>query len=119
MNIEEFREYCLMKKAAEECLPFGDDTLVFKVMGKMFTLAPLDEGFYFSVKTDPGQVERLMEQYPCIKPARYMSKVHWISVFPDGGIDDRTMKSLIDRSYDLVVAGLTKKLKNELKQLPE
>lgn len=119
MNIEDFRDYCLAKKGVTDCFPFDETTLVFKVMGKMFALTPLEKNFTVSLKSDPDESQRLREQYPCIQPAWHMSKTHWIMVEPDGGLDDNTMKSLIDRSYDLVVAGLTGKLKNELKNIPE
>lgn len=117
MNIEEFRAYCLLKKGVTECLPFDETTLVFKVMGKMFALTSLDTDFRVSLKTSPEEGERLREQYVCIQPAWHMNKTHWIMVEPDAGLTDDVMKSLIDRSYELVAAGLTKALKNELKQL--
>jgi len=114
MNIEEFREYCLIKKGVTECLPFDESTLVFKVMGKIFTLTSLVPLFSFSAKVLPEEGEQWRAQYSCILPAYHMNKMHWIMVTPDGSIDDPTMKNIIDRSYDLVVAGLTKKLKSEL-----
>jgi predicted DNA-binding protein (MmcQ/YjbR family) len=114
MNIEEFREYCLSKKAAFECFPFDEVTLVFKVMDKMFALTSLDTAFRFSVKTDPEEGEKLREEYSCINPAWHMSKTHWIMVSPDGRISDDTMKRIIDRSYELVVSKLTRKQKEAL-----
>lgn len=66
MNIEEFREYCLSVKGAEECMPFDDQTLVYKVMGKMFTYAPLrpkDGHFWANMKCNPEKSVELMEQY--------------------------------------------------------
>lgn len=114
MNIEAFREYCISKKGVTECLPFDESTLVFKVMGKMFALTSLDTSFRFTVKVLPEEGEQWRAQYSCILPAYHMNKMHWIMVTPDGRLDDPTMKNMIDRSYDLVVAGLTKKLKYEL-----
>ena len=114
MNVEEFREYCLLKKGVTEGFPFDETTLVFKVMGKMFALTSLDTTFRVSLKTAPGDGERLREAYPCITTAPHFNKVHWILVSPDASLDDVLLKNLIDRSYELVVAGLTKKSKNEL-----
>jgi len=42
MNIKQLHEYCVKKKGVTEEFPFGKETLVFKVMGKMFMLASLD-----------------------------------------------------------------------------
>jgi predicted DNA-binding protein (MmcQ/YjbR family) len=118
MNIEEFREHCVKKKGVAECFPFDETTLVFKVMGKMFALTSLEKAFGFSVKTIPEEGAGWREQYTCIQPAWHMNKTHWIMVTPDGSLDDATMKLLIDRSYEVVVSGLTKKLKTELEHLP-
>ncbi len=117
MNIEEFREYCIMKKGVTEGFPFDESTLVFKVMGKMFALTSLDTDLRFSAKVRPEEGISLREQYPCIQPAWHMNKTHWIMVEPDGSLDDTTMKHIIDRSYEIVVAGLTKKLRTELEQM--
>ena len=112
MNVEEFREYCLMKHTVIECLPFDDTTLVFKVGGKMFALLDLEsEVFSFSVKCDPEKALELREQYPCIKPAYHFNKKHWNGVLVDGSLDDKTLCSFVDHSYDLVVSGLSKKEK--------
>jgi predicted DNA-binding protein (MmcQ/YjbR family) len=78
MNIEEFREYCVMKKGVTECLPFDESTLVFKVMGKMFALTSLDTDFRFTIKASPEEGERWREQYSCILPAWHMNKTHWL-----------------------------------------
>lgn len=115
MNVEEFRDYCLSKKGVTDCLPFDETTLVFKVMGKMFALTPLESAFCFTVKTDPETGEQLREQYTGITPAFHMNKTHWITIDPEG-IEGEVLRGLIDRSYELVVAGLTRKLKNELTQ---
>jgi predicted DNA-binding protein (MmcQ/YjbR family) len=114
MNIEEFREYCIQKKGSTESFPFDESTLVFKVMGKMFALTSLDTDFRFTVKTDPEEAVALREQYTAVEPAWHMNKTHWIMVTPDGSLDDLTMKSMIDRSYEIVAASLSKKLKTDL-----
>ena len=118
MDIEEFRQYCLSKKAVTEGLPFGEDTLVFKVAGKMFALTGLaSEEFSVNLKCNPEHALELREQHPGdIIPGYHMSKKHWNTVYVDNITRDLLIK-LIDHSYDLVVGGLTQKLKKELEDL--
>lgn len=118
MNIEELREYCLEKKGVEECFPFGEETLVFKVMGKMFLLTGLNEQpLQFNVKCHPDLAIELREQYECVIPGYHMNKTHWNTVICDGFVNDKTLKEWINHSYELVASGLTKKLKSELENL--
>ena len=118
MNIEEVRDYCLAKKGVEETTPFGPDTLVFKVMGKAFLLCSLDESpFRFNVKCDPELVDDLRAKYACVLPGYHMNKRHWNTIICDGSVSDRLINSWINESYDLVVAGLPKKIKAELEDL--
>lgn len=103
MNIESLRDYCLSKPGAEETLPFGPDTLVFKVNGKAFLLVGLDsEDLRFNVKCDPELALELREQYPCVLPGYHMNKKHWNTVVVDGSIPVSTLKEFIDHSYTLV-----------------
>ncbi len=115
MNIEEFREYCLAKKAVEECFPFDEVTLVFKVAGKMFALTGLDnEEFKVNLKCNPERAIQLREEHPLdILPGYHMSKKHWNTVSFEGDLDERQLLELIDHSYDLVVKSLPKKVKTE------
>ena len=107
MNIEEFREYCLAKAGATESLPFGSDTLVFKVGGKMFALCSLSQYENgIALKCEPERAVELREQYPQVRPGYHMSKVHWNTVELDGSVHAREVKDWIDDSYDLVVKGL-------------
>ena len=115
MNIEEFRLYCLSKKGVEESLPFGPSALVFKVMGKMFTICDIDDFTGFSAKCDPEQALELREEYPnAITGAYHMNKKHWNSVSCDENLHLDLIHKLIDDSYDLVVSGLPKKLRDAL-----
>ena len=115
MNLESFREYCLLKKGVAEELPFGPDTLVFKVMGKMFALTGLDsESFSISIKNLPEINEELRAEYDCVKGAYHMNKRHWNSVHINGTVKDAILKEWIDQSYELVVKSLTKKTQEEL-----
>ena len=114
MNIETLREYCLSKKAVEETIPFGPDVLVFKVMGKMFLLLPLEtEELQFNVKCDPDKAIELREQYNCVQPGYHMSKQHWNTIVVDGTVSTKQLKEWIDDSYDLIVESLPKKVREE------
>jgi len=117
VNIEEIREYCLTKKGALECFPFDDVTLVFQVNGKMFALCNLDGDLSINLKCDPEKAVELREHYPSVKPGYHMNKKLWNTVEIDGSVNDSIIKSWIDDSYQLIVASLTKKQKDELIKL--
>ncbi len=116
MNIESLREYCLSKKAATEEFPFGEETLVFKVKGKIFLLAGLDnEPLQFNVKCDPDKAVELREQYDAVQPGYHMNKRHWNTVLVDGSVPLRLLKEMIDDSYLLVAGSLPRKDREELR----
>ena len=117
MNIEEFRDYCIIKKGVTEETPFGPDTLVFKVMGKMFALCGLDEFDFVNLKCDPDRAIELRESYQAIQPGYHMNKKLWNSVYVNDDVQDKVVYELIDHSYELIVASLTKKLQAELQNL--
>lgn len=106
MNIEEFRNYCLLKRGVTEDFPFDATTLVFKVSGKMFALTDLEGDFSVNLKCDPERAIQLREQYPSIIPGYHMSKKHWNTIMIDGSVDNDLLLELIDHSYILVVSGL-------------
>lgn len=109
MNIEQFREYCLAKKASSEGFPFGPETLVLKVGGKIFAITGLDSAqFTVNLKCDPDKAVELREQYPEIQPGWHMNKKHWNTVDFEGSLDGRMLRELIDHSYDLVAKSLKK-----------
>lgn len=115
MNLEELREYCISLKGVTEHFPFDDVSLVLKVQGKMFALIPLDNPeTQIALKCDPEKAIALREQYDCITPAYHFNKKHWNSVRIDPAISTKMLRELILHSYDLVVAGLPQKLKQEL-----
>jgi len=119
MNYEELREYCLGMKGATECLPFDEFSLVLKVQGKMFALLPLDNPeTRITLKCNPERAITLREEFSAIVPAYHFNKKHWNTVKADPQISKDFMCELIRHSYDLVVAGLPKKLKEELKNMP-
>ncbi len=119
MNIEEFREYCISKKGVTESFPFDEQTLVFKVMGKMFALSGLESNpAQANLKCDPERAIELREEYDgLILPGFHMSKIHWNTVALEKNIPHELILDLINHSYDLVVKSLTKKLQAELAAL--
>jgi predicted DNA-binding protein (MmcQ/YjbR family) len=117
MNIEEFRIYCLNKKGVSEEFPFDQNTLVFKVMGKMFALTDINSFASVNLKCDPDRAIELREKYDFIRPGYHMNKKHWNTIDIDWRLEDDMMKLWIDHSYDLVAESLTKKLKDELRNL--
>ena len=115
MNIESLLTYCLSKKGVEECLPFGPDTLVFKVGGKLFLLAGLNAvPLQFNVKCDPENAVLLREQYACVLPGYHMNKEHWNTIICDGTASEKLLQQWIDDSYELVFDSLPKKLKQQI-----
>ncbi len=110
MNIETLREYCLSKPGAEETLPFGPDTLVYKVNGKVFLLTGLEETeLRFNVKCDPDKAIELREEFPCVLPGWHMNKKHWNTIVVDGSVSTRQLQDWIDHSYELVTTKSPKK----------
>lgn len=117
MDIEEIREYCLVKKGVTEGFPFGDQALVFKVGGKMFLLISMDSHpATFSSKANPEWSEELREEFLQISGAYHMNKTHWNSVVCDGLKRELILK-LLDHSYDLVFSSLTKKMRDEIENM--
>jgi predicted DNA-binding protein (MmcQ/YjbR family) len=109
VNLETFREYCLSKLGATEGTPFGPDVVVFKVGGKMFALAALDEiPATANLKCDPDLALELRDRYDQVRPGYHMNKKHWNTVDIEGGIPDADIRKMIDHSYGLVVKRLAK-----------
>ncbi|MDO7170882.1 MmcQ/YjbR family DNA-binding protein [Mariniflexile sp. AS56] len=119
MNIEQFHDYCLKKKGVTEDFPFDEDTLVFKVLGKMFALVGLKRwesgNKAINLKCDPDYAEELRAAYSNIQPGYHMSKKHWNTVsLQDGSLPPQFLFELIDHSYNMVVKGMPKKLRDTL-----
>ncbi len=114
MNIEDLRVFCLALPHTSEGFPFDEDTLVFKVAGKMFCLASLQASDRINLKCDPELALQLREQYPCVLPGYHMNKKMWNTVILDGSVPRKTLEQWIMHSYNQVVAGLPKKTQNEL-----
>ena len=119
MNIEQLRDYCLAKKGVTEHFPFDETTLVFKVQGKMFALTSLkgwEAGTQsINLKCDPGYAQELREVHESIEPGYHMSKKHWNTIqLHTAELQPSFVIQLINHSYDMVVKGLPKKLRDSL-----
>jgi predicted DNA-binding protein (MmcQ/YjbR family) len=103
MDIEQLRQYAINKPDAEETLPFGPETLVFKVNGKVFLLLSLDsEPLQFNVKCNPDDAIELRERYTAVIPGYHMNKKHWNTIIINGELSAKQIFSFIDDSYNLV-----------------
>ncbi len=120
MNIEQIRDYCLSKKQATEDFPFDQDTLVFKIMNKMFALVPLEKWekgeASITLKCDPDYTLELREKYESIYSGPYLNNRHWntVSIYT-GELRPEFILQLIDHSYDMVIKAMPKKIRDTLK----
>ena len=116
MNLETIRTYCLKKKGKiTEGFPFGEDVLVFKVNGKMFLLARVEQHpSSINLKCDPELAGELRERYEAVQPGYHMNKKYWNTVQIDGTIAQREIFEMIDHSYDQVVKGFSRALRARL-----
>ena len=115
MNIEQIREQCIKKKGVTEEFPFDEETLVFKVSGKIFLLASLESiPLQVNLKCDPEKGVELREEYESVQPGYHMNKKHWNTIIIDGSVSIRKISEWIEDSYNLVLSGLKK---SELKKL--
>ena len=118
MNLRQLQSYLLAKKGTTEELPFGPGALVYKVVGKMFALVAEDaRPLTISLKCEPGQALFLRDVYPAVRPGYHMNKTHWNTVTLDGSIPEPEIWGMIDDSYDLVVAGLSREQRTALDAL--
>jgi predicted DNA-binding protein (MmcQ/YjbR family) len=116
MDIEALRDYCNRLPGSEETTPFGPDTLVYKVGGKIFALMGLEEDeCSVNLKCDPERALELREDFPDdVIPGYHMNKKHWNTVYCERNLHDRLIRDLIDHSYELVVSRLPGKVKSGL-----
>jgi predicted DNA-binding protein (MmcQ/YjbR family) len=117
LNIESYRAFCLSQKGVTEEFPFGENTLVHKVMGKMFALTGIEVFESVNLKVDPEKGVELRERYPAVVPGYHMNKKHWITVLMDGSISDSLLRQWIQDSYNLVASGLTKTQQRALQSM--
>ncbi|MFT4705070.1 MAG: putative DNA-binding protein (MmcQ/YjbR family) [Bradymonadia bacterium] len=115
MDVELVRELCLNKPRSEESAPFGPDVLVYKVGDKIFANISLgDTEMRVIAKCDPARVDELRAENPGIVAPRYFNKKHWNSISLDDGVPPSLIEELVQHSYEVIVAKLTKKLRHEL-----
>ncbi|WP_200975969.1 MmcQ/YjbR family DNA-binding protein [Echinicola sp. 20G] len=114
MDIVFFRDYCLRKPGVSEDTPFGPDTLVFKVGGKLFALIDIEKFESVNLKCDPERAVELREKYNGVIPGYHMNKKHWNTVAFGADLADAAILELVDHSYELVFQSLSKKVQNEI-----
>lgn len=120
MEFDQLNSFLLIKSGTKLELPFGPETLVYKVMGKMYALIAWEaDPLRLSLKCKPEEAIALREQYPAIKPAYHLSKIHWNTVTLDGSIADEEIIKMINESYRLVVAIMPKRLFKTLVKIVE
>ena len=116
MNIEDFRDFCLGLPGAVEETPFGPDTLVFKVGGKIFALTNLQTFESINLKCDPELAIDLRERYDFVLPGFHMNKKHWNTILIGAGATNAQMHHWIMHSYQLIVAALPSAARIQLEQ---
>lgn len=124
MDIEEFRTYCLSFKGVHDKMPFEKaaseydrNLLVFYVLDKWFCFVNIDVFDFCTIKCDTEQIEELQDRYEGIKPGYHMNKKHWISVYFDKDVPDKTIKDLVKRSYETVVSSLSRQERETLQAM--
>ena len=115
MILADFCAHCLSLPAVEETTPFGPEVLVYKVGGKMFATAVPDEHPHqVNLKCDPERALELRDRYADVTPGYHMNKKHWNTLTLGGRLPASLVRELIEHSYQLVVASLPKKAREEL-----
>jgi len=114
MNIELLRDFCISKKSVTEEFPFDSETLVFKVQGKAFVLANIENFDSLNVKCDPEKAIELREEHDAIIPGYHMNKKHWNTIKVDGTLSDKFIFEQVNHSYEQVVKGMPLKIQKEL-----
>jgi predicted DNA-binding protein (MmcQ/YjbR family) len=125
MDVPRLREICLGFPGAFEDFPFGPELSVYKVRAavsggarhetKMFALSAMDPGNWsVSLKCEPALAEQLRAAHPEITGAWHLNKRHWNGVRLDGGLPDDMIRDMVEDSYDLVVATLSRKQQEQL-----
>lgn len=111
MNIEDFRNFCLNLPNTTEGFPFDQQTLVFKVYGKLFALCDVENFNSLNLKCDPEYALELREHYEGITGGYHMNKKHWNTVQLHLDVEEKLIYELVKHSYDLVLKSVPKKLK--------
>lgn len=117
MHADELQQYLLSRPHTTEEQPFGPEVLVYKVKGKMFAtlgIDDIDEMGRANLKCDPERAVELRDEHPAILPGYHMNKKHWNTLVLDGSLPDALVRQLVDHSWELVVAGLPKNVRESL-----
>jgi predicted DNA-binding protein (MmcQ/YjbR family) len=114
MDVASFRDYCLSKPDVTESLPFDNNTLVFKLNGKIFALVDIEAGESCNLKCNPERALELRSQYHSVNPGFHMNKKHWNTILLQGDVDEILLKELINHSYESVFNNFSKKIQKEL-----
>jgi len=118
LTLDVIKAYCLAKPGSSAGYPFGEGTLVFKVLDRMFALCSEDEQpLRINLKCDPDDALALRAQYSAIVPGYHMNKRHWNSLIMDGSLPDNLVFELIDHSYHLVVAKMSQTKQRKLRAI--
>ncbi|MCA1703066.1 MAG: MmcQ/YjbR family DNA-binding protein [Actinobacteria bacterium] len=117
MDLKALRKYCLSKAGAVDEHPFGPGALVIKVGGKMFAIIGEDSSpLTVSLKCEPEVASMLRKAHRAVAPGYHLSKKHWNTVTLDGSVEDGLVREWIDDSYDLVVEGLPRRVRDQIAQ---
>jgi predicted DNA-binding protein (MmcQ/YjbR family) len=109
VNGAALRDLCLSFRGSDETFPFGFETSVFKVAGKMFALSRLEgDPLSVSLKCEPQLAEQLRAAHPCITAGYHLNKRHWNTVLLDGSLSEQMIADMVEDSYDLVVSALSR-----------
>ena len=120
MTSDELRDTCLSFGGSEETFPFGFETSVFKVGGKIFALSQLSgDPLKVSLKCEPALAEELRKLHPAIVAGYHLNKQHWNTVTLDGSLTDEMVRDMVEDSYDLIVSSLPKTRRRALGWAPE
>lgn len=117
MKYDWLDEYLLSKKGVTKDFKIEWNWIRYQIGGKLFVAVCLDNqnnSRYITLKLKPEEGEFLRKKYDDIIPGHYMNKVHWNSVKADGEVPDDVLKDILDKSYQLVLSGLSKKKQNEI-----
>jgi predicted DNA-binding protein (MmcQ/YjbR family) len=121
MDIEQLHEECLKIKGASLSFPFDEDTMVFKVMDKMFAFAglmPKNSEYFVSMKCNPERSADLRERYQGVTKGYYCGDtLKWNTVYLNRDVPDKLIIELIQHSADEVINGLSKKKQKEYNNL--
>ena len=120
IDADALRDWCLARPGVTEERPFGPITTVFKVSGKVFALSALErEPLEVSLKCEPDLAQALRRDHPAIRPGYHLNKRHWNTVLCDGSLPDEMIIDMVEDSYDLVVEGLPRRVREQLGWAPD